>query len=227
VIGFVWTFCFKWPHSVSSLFFRRCELPRAQYVAVCARRDALDRDGSGEPSAADRAVFDHQRYIRRLRVCFSAVGKVIGAVLTGLFSDANTFGLSRSVDGVFEICRVRRDEDGTRYFMFMFRRYILEGDRFVPGQASVGTTLEDICGGVSAKAGLSSGAVADRRRVVGPNLVDMGKPSVVGTLWRQVSQPFYTWQMFFVWTVRMLYVLVAPSIDPSLHGPCRAGLPTP
>jgi hypothetical protein len=174
-------------------------LSEAHYVAVCVRRDALDDQGGVE-----RTVFDHERYIRRLRLCFVAVGKVIGMILTNVFSDANTFGLSRNVDGVFEICKVRADSDGTKYFMFMFRRYILEGDRFVPGLISVGTTLDEIASSVDVQVGLSESAIADRRHVVGLNLVDMGKPSVLKTMWRQVSQPFYTWQMFFVWTVRWL-----------------------
>jgi Cation transporter/ATPase, N-terminus len=194
VIGFVWTFCFKWPHSISALFFRRCELCRAQYVAVCVKRS--------EEEVVEISVFDHHRHIRRLRKVFNVIGRGIGFIMTNLFSDANTFGLDRSVDGVYEICKVREDVDGTRYIMFMFRRYVLEGGRFVPGQLHIGATVEDIASATDPAVGLNREAVQDRRHVVGPNLVDMGKPNVFRTIWKQVSQPFYTWQMFFVWTVR-------------------------
>lgn len=125
-------------------------------------------------------------------------------VMTGIFSDKHTFGLEQNEDAVFEICRVSHDLNdptNTMYFVFMFRRYILDGDRFVPGELPLGDSVDDIAA-VGGPNGLDAASVENRRRVVGPNMIHMPKPTIFGSVWKQASKGFYTYQMFFVWTVR-------------------------
>jgi cation-transporting ATPase 13A3/4/5 len=61
----------------------------------------------------------------------------------------------------------------------------------------VGATIGDLD---SLRGGLSTDDVSHRMRVVGPNTIRMRRPSVFGTIYKEFSRPFYTYQCFMVWT---------------------------
>ena len=49
--------------------------------------------------------------------------------------------------------------------------------------------------------GLSSHEAARRLGVVGPNVLDLKKPTILGSIVREFSKPFYLYQNFMVWYV--------------------------
>jgi cation-transporting ATPase 13A3/4/5 len=61
----------------------------------------------------------------------------------------------------------------------------------------VGATIGDLD---SLRDGLSTDDVSNRMRVVGPNTIRMRRPSFFGTIFKEFSRPFYTYQCFMVWT---------------------------
>lgn len=195
MVGFPWTIALKWPYSIGSLFLRRCVLSRASFVAVCVRRS----------QKATETVFD-KGYIQGVRGCFTGLYTCLSIVMSFVFSDANTFGIKRHEEAVFEICNVHRDVDGTPYFVFQFRRYILDGDKFVPGELNTRMTIESIIASDGVN-GLTDDQVSDSRRIVGRNMLYMSKPNILRTLWKEVSKPFYTYQVFLIWTVSSFHSL--------------------
>jgi len=190
VIGFMWTFALKFPHSVRSMFLRRCLLGDATHVAIAVT----------DPRGDINDITFQQNYIQGLRNFFSSFFSVVHDVMTFLFSDKNSFGSPRSSNGHFEIVRVLRDpDDGTKYFVFRFRRYNLTMDRFVPGSLNKFNYIKDIVKADSTK-GLSTSQVIEHRGAVGDNQISMKKPFFLRSLKNEISKPFYTYQIFMIWS---------------------------
>jgi hypothetical protein len=109
-VGALWTFALKWPHSVRSLFFRRCVLRQADYVAVFVpdqKRQDLKRDS---------------KFITILKRFLKSMFDAMDGCMAFLFS-----GMARGkLQGSYQYCRVEMDDDGSRYFFFNFRRYNLD-----------------------------------------------------------------------------------------------------
>jgi hypothetical protein len=191
VIGFIWTFALKFPHSIRSLHYRRCLLSEATHVAIAFQDSEVD---------ANEITFQ-QNYIRGLRKFFSAFFAVVHEVMTFIFSDRNSFGCPRNGNGHFTVLPIMTDPDsGVRYFVFRFRRYNLEGDRFLPGSLNKLNYLKDIVKADSVS-GLSSSEVKERQRIVGENHVSIPKPWYLRSLKKELSKPFYTYQLFTIWAV--------------------------
>ncbi len=191
VIGFIWTFSLKFPYSVRSLHYRRCLLSDATHVAIAVT----------DPQTDDNEMTFNQNYIRGLRTFFSSFFAVVHEAMTFLFSDRNSFGCPRSSNGHFSIVPVLTDpDDGTRYIIFRFRRYILEGDRFLPGTLNKFNFLQDIVKANDTK-GLADAVVKENRRVVGENHISMRKPMFLRCLKNEICKPFYTYQIFMIWSV--------------------------
>jgi hypothetical protein len=179
VVGFLWSFSFKWPHSVQLLFSKRCVLLEATYVAVSAVSEPDDiTQPSGPPPS----------FLRRLLSIFSGC---LTYLMTTIFCDAPRKDV--------QLCPVQVDDMGTRYFVFNFRRYGFDSEaaKFVPGDFQVARTIADI---VQSANGLTQEDVIRRRRTVGDNSIEMPKPHLWEIFVKEFSKPFYTYQNFMLWT---------------------------
>lgn len=122
-LGLFWTFALKWPYSIRSLFFRRCVLRQADYVAVFVPEEEtkdLKRDSNS---------------IATLKRFLTSTFDVVDGFMAFLFS-----GMShRKLRGSYQYCRVQADDDGSRYFFFNFRRYNLDFETgvYIPGGTSM------------------------------------------------------------------------------------------
>jgi hypothetical protein len=172
VVAFFWTFSLKWPHSIGLIFLRRCQLHEATHVAVQFE----------EKQAKEPETNMHRRFER-------AAGSV-NAVMRWVFSD---------VPQNVTLCPVALDELLTRHFNFNFRRYNFDPEafKFVPGVFQVAETVADV---VTASKGLGAEDVESRRRIVGDNSIEMAKPVLLEIIIKEFSKPFYTYQLFMLWT---------------------------
>jgi hypothetical protein len=102
-------------------------------------------------------------------------------------------------------CTVKIDpKTGSRYFYFRFRRYIFDAgqNKFIPGCWNMNhdTTIGQWLDTTYMYAGLSKGEASMRLGIVGPNVLDLKKPTIVGSIADEFSKPFYLYQNFLVWT---------------------------
>lgn len=138
------------------------------------------------------------------------VMKVISSVsilqntLAFLYSD-ETLRSTNGWQNNVTYCNVKKDAStGTRYFYFRFRRYIYDEtlQKFIPGCMDV--TNEKPINSWLEKSylhqGLSHEEAAQRLGVVGPNILDLKKPTIVLSILTEFSKLFYLYQTFMVWT---------------------------
>lgn len=190
VIGILWSFCLKWPFSIASIRYRRCVLSEATHVAVCVIR-----------KEEENAVTFDSEYISKLRSFFAAFYQCVSFCMTLTFFDDKAFGAHRDTcNGVFEIRPVERSDDGSLFFIFRFRRYNLDGDKFSPGHFHVAETMNDILI-ANKNEGLQSKEVLSRRRIVGKNQIEIENPNFFAIFFREICKPFYTYQSFMIWSV--------------------------
>jgi hypothetical protein len=71
---------------------------------------------------------------------------------------------------------------------------------FIPGSWPMAETLGQLSQLGNNKVGLSDEDVKDRYRVVGPNTIEMIKPTFLRALRQEFAKPFYTYQLFLIWT---------------------------
>ena len=171
------------------LHYRRCVLNEATHVAVAVFK-----------TEGDNSLEYDSGHLRTFRRFFDAFSRCIYALMSFIFSDALAFGCFRGSNGIYVLRPVERGLDGSKYFVFMFRRYNLDGDKFVPGHWNTGKYVEDILAADTSE-GLSSEEVEVRRRIVGPNKIEMEKPTFWKTMKEEFSKPFYTYQSFMIWSV--------------------------
>lgn len=182
-VAFVWCFTLKWPHSIKSIFWRRCILSEASIVAVYL-----------EVGAAAEAKPDKNIVLGHVKKVFSMIFQFVHLVGSFLFSDD---GQHLSDTGYFKYCKVQYEPDGLRYFVFLFRRYNLQlHGSFTPGAWHVAENLEDFSG----CKGLTTQEVHQRYREVGRNVIDMEEPTVMRVIKEEFVKPFYTYQMFMIWS---------------------------
>jgi hypothetical protein len=88
---------------------------------------------------------------------------------------------------------------GTRSFYHRMRRYVFDDESgvFIPGSMSIGTTLGEF---LAQAAGISNDEVVKRTGLVGPNFISMDKPTILGSIGKEFSKPFYLYQNFMVWS---------------------------
>jgi hypothetical protein len=152
-------------------------------------------------------ALDSIHSINAIRAYFSIIREWVWAFFTFLFSDMNAFGSPRKGDGVFVISPVQTALNGgevtEKFFTFMFRRYNLKNDSYVPGTWNVGDTIEEILTHHQ-ELGLTDEQVTERTNVVGQNQIEMRKPTFLMCFYRELAKPFYTYQAFMVWSVSVL-----------------------
>jgi cation-transporting ATPase 13A3/4/5 len=192
MIGFVWSFALKWPKSISSLFLRRCQFQNASCVAVFA--PFTNRKYKQVDTGSNKRVKD----------CLSSIGDCFNSIMAFVFSDTTP---RRSKDGwEIKFCKVSKDAKGNKYFTFRMRRYIYdaEKDLFVPGEWPIveATTIDKLCipKGINTPQGLDREDIEKRSLLIGPNHLEMPKPSFLRTVQQEFSGPFYTYQCFFIWS---------------------------
>jgi hypothetical protein len=232
VAGYFWNCSLLWPHSIKSLFLRRCTFAQATHIAVFQETDEY----LGEK--ADQ--------ITRLPACFKiAVAKVKGIVhiyFRLLFANPDCRpDLSK---GIFQFCPVFRNDDQSQYITFLLRRYNFDSNRvlFLPGSWALPKTFKGLASSIGINVmdqveaayydilkedgqneweeplswqlykhdiqGLSTAEVKARCRVVGPNVMEIPAPSVVGIFINEIAKPFYLFQIYIVWfwaTVQYVY----------------------
>eukprot|EP00934_Nitzschia_sp_Nitz4_P008467 Nitzschia sp. Nitz4//scaffold97_size77645//7752//12969//NITZ4_005511-RA/size77645-processed-gene-0.50-mRNA-1//-1//CDS//3329560635//8457//frame0 len=188
MVGFCWSFSLKWPYSIRSMFLRRCLICQATHIAICVGR-----------MGDDTQVTYEKGYIQGLRHYVVGFYELFWVALTALFSEYTFFGVPRRGDGVFVVCPVLSGTGAKSYFTFLFRRYNLTGDSFVPGTWNVGDSIEQILTHKSTT-GLTAEEVTERVNVVGKNQIEMNKPTFWNCLYKELAKPFYTYQSFMVWS---------------------------
>jgi len=197
-VGFVWCFALKWPLTIQSLFLRRCLLEQSTHVAVFLENAANDNDHKSHAKTETSSCVGF--YF--LKDVFDRAFGCICVFMSFLFSDSNCYHLNSN--GKYEICRVQRDASGTRFFVFLFRRYNYDSASglFVPGRWVVGKTVEELLAAADTNTGLSLQDVEERRRMVGHNSIEMENPVFLKVLLREFSKPFYTYQLFMIWSCK-------------------------
>jgi cation-transporting ATPase 13A3/4/5 len=191
MVSFVFSFMLKWPYSLKSLFLRRCELANATHVAICVYQ-----------SADDGQETFHTGYMAFLRVLLTQVQSALDKIMTVIFSDVDAYGRKKGANGIYQFCKVERDSEGSRFFVFGFRRYNLDAEtgHYQPGVYTIGKSVGDMQSAGAVEGGLSNAEVESRRRVVGPNAIEMPPPNAFKIIFKEFGQPFYTYQAFMVWT---------------------------
>jgi hypothetical protein len=121
-----------------------------------------------------------------------------------LYSDTSQ---NRAEDLHIEVtyCKVGLDgRTGSRYFNFRFRRYIHDAalNKFIPGcwNAQQDAPIREWLDSSYLHRGLSNEEAAKRLGIVGPNVLELKKPTIVSSICREFSKPFYLYQNFLVWT---------------------------
>ena len=92
----------------------------------------------------------------------------------------------------------------SKYFNFRMRRYIYDDSskKYIPGCCSVtqDTTIGQWLDKSYLHNGLTSDESSKRLGIVGPNVLDLKKPTLFGSIKNEFSKPFYLYQNFMVWT---------------------------
>lgn len=135
-IGIVWCLTLQWPYTNESLFLRRCPLKDATHVAVYHQTKSHLLSPADSKHNSLFPVF-----IVRIR---EAVAKGVEKLMLLIFADPNA-RLHRE-EGILEYCPVYQNPDGSRYFVFLFRRYNFDEseDLFTQGEWNVGKTLQEM-----------------------------------------------------------------------------------
>ena len=178
-LGLVWTLLYKWPYSIQSLCYRACPLHEATHVCIVTE--------SGPPDTT--VTKNDPLYLQRIRAFLAFLHVYSNAAMARLFRMPST--------GKQTFAPVQLDANGIHYIVFQFRRYnySAEADGFVPGTLVVLDTLEHL-----PVEGLSSELAEERLHVVGPNVIEMKRPSFLSSFSNEFSRPFYTYQLYMLWT---------------------------
>jgi hypothetical protein len=182
MVGFVWNLALKWPAHLRSLFWRRSYLDGATHVAVWT------------PNELPHGLVASDKYVSVLRRMVSRIQRSLNHFMALLFSEDTSLG-----NGQWTFCEVKVDADGfSKHFVHTFRQYNLRGDEFLPGKLkNYNDTIGDLD---KARSGLTSEDVQARRRVVGPNTIQMPKPTFWGVFFQEFTQAYYTYQNYIMWT---------------------------
>ena len=182
LISFVWTLVLKWPASIEALFLRRCHLAEATHIAVFAPTKHTVKQNKDTVSDSE--------YITRIRDLTTTFFKYMDSVFAVIFSEVNR----PNVPGKYHIHEVDQDKS----FTFRLRRYNFDEttETYMPGTMTIGHSIEDM---LRQKGGLTSEQVLERRKVVGPNIIPMKKPSLLSVTLVEGSKIFYVYQIYIIW----------------------------
>ena len=186
-----------------SISFAGCRPADAQYVAVTAPTDSFE---ISLKSNAIPASYGHGLGKLQLWMLTKIIASLTGyftSVLSFIFSNKSQRGEGSKTSVTF--CKVRVESNtGTRYFYFRFRRFIYNAasSSYVTGSwdiqegANIGAWLDSSY----LYQGLSEDEAAKRLSIVGPNVLKLKKPTVIGSIYAEFSKPFYLYQNFMIWT---------------------------
>lgn len=143
-LGLLWCLVMHWPQSIRALFLRRCILTEATHVAVYSN---TIKSNSGHSSASlwKKMEIEDQYVLIALHRFADHAAVVIRFIMGLVF--ATDIARPDDAQGILEYCPVMQSEyDGTRYFVFLFRRYNFSrrSKVFVAGEWSVGKTFSEI-----------------------------------------------------------------------------------
>jgi E1-E2 ATPase/Cation transporter/ATPase, N-terminus len=200
-IGFVYTLLFKWPYSIRSIFYKQCRLHEATQVCVYTLNQAKVEQQEALPEAATTSKSSDESYIARMKGYMESATSVGNKVMSFMCC------MPLHSEGRMVYLPVQTAAGpggsggggGVKYFCHEFRRYNYnaETDAFEAGQLPVVHTIGDV---LQAKAGLTTEQVEQRLRIVGPNVIEMKRPSFFRCLYTEFSKPFYVYQNYMLWT---------------------------
>lgn len=211
MVGLPWTFAFCYPSSIRDLFLRRCALADASFVAVEAPLKQMSEGSGGSAAAAPGTAATTNREWGAFAM--GAFWAPVDFCLRSLFSYPHS---RAGYETVF--CPVTTDAvTGKRGLYFRLRRYVYAPSTktsngnaeevddspdnclmsFQQGKVDVGVTLGDF---LNQAHGLTLEEARDRYGLSGPNSIPIKKPTVLGCILQEFSQPFYVYQNFMVWT---------------------------
>ena len=137
------------------------------------------------------------------RIVFISINWILSA-LALVFSDESLHSAAKGWQYNVTFCKVETDATtDTRYFYFRFRRYIYDDNlnKFIPGSFDV--TEDTVYGRWLDKSylhkGLSYEEANKRLGIVGPNVLDLKKPTLLSNIVAEFSKPFYLYQTFMIW----------------------------
>ena len=171
----------------SELFLAGCVLEDAQYVAVTATTKKVETH------------LDSKLVVKLMTPVYTAIHRA----LMMLYSDKSQ---NRSEGLHIEVtyCKVSLDsKTGSRYFNFRFRRYIHDTatNKFIPGcWNDQHVAIREWLDSSYMHQGLSNEEAAKRLGIVGRNVLELKKPTIVSSIFHEFSKPFYLYQNFLVWT---------------------------
>jgi hypothetical protein len=181
MVGITWCFCFQYPISVRTLLLRKCTIASATYVAVAAPLMAMKVNTSNNEKAGLGDMLGVKMWAPvdyLLRTIFSYPHRRHGQETT--------------------FCLIKKERE-TRFFYHRMRRYVYDESKgmFVPSFFSVGTTIGDLFRQIG---GLSSDDASQRICLLGPNVIPISKPTILGSIVSEFSKGFYLYQNFMIWT---------------------------
>lgn len=187
MVGFSWCFLLKWPSSIHALFLRRSLAQDATYVAVKAPVRKID------------TLYEKKLLANMLEWLTSKFTLVMNSLYSIESNDVYDETQYKTT-----YCKVETDpRTATRYFYFRMKRYCYDDmiKKFTPGRFDV-TKDANIRSWIShsnIKNGLTMADSTWRLGLVGANVLECPKPSLIRSIITEFSQPFYLYQNFMVW----------------------------
>jgi magnesium-transporting ATPase (P-type) len=216
VVGYFWNCSLLWPHTIESLFLRRCDFAEATHIAVF-------QETSDESSHALNAtkVDQSSRIPAFVNVIAAHVRGFAHSYFTLLFADPHC--RPDGTKGIFQFCPVLRNSDNSQYIIFLLRRYNFNqgSGLYLAGTWAMERTFKDLAAskGITAvdeieaayekilmehsgnpqEQHFSSTQNHPNGRAVGPNVMEMDPPVLLRIFIDEIAKPFYLFQIYVVW----------------------------
>ena len=187
MVGFSWCFLLKWPSSIHALFLRRSLAQDATYVAVKAPVRKID------------TLYEKKLLANMLEWLTSKFTLVMNSLYSIESNDVYDETQYKTT-----YCKVETDpRTATRYFYFRMKRYCYDDmiKKFTPGRFDVtkDANIRSWISDSNIKNGLTMADSTWRLGLVGANVLECPKPSLIRSIITEFSQPFYLYQNFMVW----------------------------
>jgi hypothetical protein len=224
--GYLWNCTLLWPHTIESLFLRRCKFAEATHIAVFHDADEslkLHEANQGQSSrlpACIESLVANTRFLAH-------------SYMTLIF--ANPECRPDHANGMFQLCPVMSNDDDSQYIVFMLRRYNFDKAKriYLPGFFAMPNTIDQLVASsgiivmdkiekafyeimndspddlkqplesqqshLGNTNGLSTQEVETRYRAVGKNVMEMDTPSIAGIFVDEIAKPFYLYQIYILW----------------------------
>jgi hypothetical protein len=168
-----------WPETIGSLFLRRCKLSEATFVAIVAPVRSVE---STLPKS------------RITIICHELVR--IGAIPVNVFLRFYFSYAEYTSNYETIICPV---DQKTYSVVHRMARYVYSetDSSFIPGTIELGKKIGEL---LEMRNGLTNKQAHVHYQLVGPNCVQLPKPSLLLCLYIEFAKPFYLYQTFILWT---------------------------